>query len=205
MCRALALTTLLVCAAPAAARAQAGNNSVQGFGGLTFRTSSVLAQTSTAPNLGGVVAIGITPNIQAVGEVGRLSNVQPSVYDLLEFTPVEFGLSAWYYEGGVRFIASPRLAVRPYAEATAGIARLHASLSGIGDRFDPFVNAALNFVESNEPLLGGGVGILLERGALSVDVGYRYKKITAGGFASTINSGNPYQINEARLGIGVRF
>jgi hypothetical protein len=162
---------------PAAARAQVGNSSVQGFGGLTFGTSSFLPKTETAPTLGGVVAVGLTPNIQAIGEIGRMSNIEPSLYDLLEFTPVEFNLSAWYWEGGVRFIASPR-AVRPYAEATAGIARMRQPF-GLGDRFDPFVNAALQFANTNEPVLGGGVGVILEHGPLSIDVGYRYKKIGA--------------------------
>jgi hypothetical protein len=55
------------------------------------------------------------------------------------------------------------MAVRPYAQATAGIARMHASLSGLGDRFDPFLNAALQFMNTNEPVLGGGVGVLLEQ------------------------------------------
>jgi hypothetical protein len=204
MRRAITFAIALLCAAPVTARAQTGRTSVQGFGGLTFGTSSILSRTSTAPTLGGVVTTSLTPNIHVVGEMGRLSDIEPSLYDLLELTPVEFGLSAWYWEGGVRFIASPR-AVRPYAEATAGMARMKASLSGFSGRIDPFVNAALVFLNRNEPLLGGGVGMLLEHGALTVDVGYRYKKIAAGGIASTINSGDPYQINEARFGVGIRF
>ena len=205
MRRALALAIVLLVVVPAAARAQVGNSSVQGFGGLTFGTSSFLPKTETAPTLGGVVAVGLTSNIQAIGEIGRMSNIEPSLYDVLEFTPVEFNLLAWYWEGGVRFVASPQMAVRPYAQATAGIARMHASLSGIGERFDPFANAALQFMNTNEPVLGAGVGVLLEHGPLSVDIGYRYKKITAGGIPSYINAGDAYQIHEARFGIGVRF
>jgi opacity protein-like surface antigen len=105
----------------------------------------------------------------------------------------------------VRFVASPNHAVRPYAEATAGFAKMKASLTGFGDRIDPFVNASLQFLNRNEPLLGGGAGILIEHGPLSVDLGYRYKKITAGGLASYVNAGDAYQINEARIGIGFRF
>src|SRR5262245_14199889 len=74
MRRALALATVLVVVAPAAARAQTGNSSVQGFGGMTFGTSSFLPKTSAAPTLGGVVAVGLTDNIQAIGEIGRMSN-----------------------------------------------------------------------------------------------------------------------------------
>ena len=205
MRRAITLATVLLCAAPAAAQTQTFRSSVQGFGGLTFGTSSILGTASGAPALGGVVTTALTPNVHIVGEIGRLSDIQPSLYDLLELTPVEFRLSAWYYEGGVRFVASPRSAVRPYAEATAGIARMKAGLTGFGGRVDPFVNAALLFLNRNEPLLGGGAGVLLEHGPLTVDVGYRYKKITAGGIASYINAGDAYQINEARVGIGVRF
>jgi opacity protein-like surface antigen len=54
-------------------------------------------------------------------------------------------------------------------------------------------------------LLGIGAGVLLEHGRLGLDVGYRYKKITATGVASALNAGNAYQVNEARIGLGVRF
>jgi hypothetical protein len=172
---------------------------------MTFGTSSILGTSTGAPALGGVFTTALTDNVHVVGEMGRLSDIQPSLYDLLELTPAEFKLSAWYWEGGVRFVASPNHAVRPYAEATAGVARMRAGLTGFGDRVDPFINSALVFLNRNEPLLGGGAGVLLEHGPLSVDIGYRYKKITAGGVASYINAGDAYQINEMRLGIGVRF
>lgn len=205
MRRAITLATVLLCAAPLAAQAQTARSSVQGFGGMTFGTSSILGTTTGAPALGGVFTTALSPNVHVVGEIGRLTEIQPSLYDLLELSPVEFNLSAWYWEGGVRFVASPNLAVRPYGEATAGFASMRASLSGFGDRIDPLVNASLQFLNRNEPLLGLGTGILIEHGALSVDLGYRYKKITAGGLASYVNAGDAYQINEARIGIGVRF
>ena len=93
----------------------------------------------------------------------------------------------------------------PLFQMPAGFAKMKASLTGFGDRIDPFVNASLQFLNRNEPLLGVGTGILIEHGALSVDLGYRYKKITAGGLASYVNAGDAYQINEMRFGIGVRF
>jgi len=46
-----------------------------------------------------------------------------------------------------------------WVEATAGMARMKAGLSGFGERVDPFVNAALVFLNRNEPLLGGGGGL----------------------------------------------
>jgi opacity protein-like surface antigen len=196
---------MLLCTLPAAARAQSANTSVQGFGGLTFGMSSTLGRTSTATALGGIVAAGLTPNIQIVGEVGRLSDIRPPLFDLLDFTPVNLRVSAWYGEGGVRFIASPRSAVRPYAEATAGFARLSTGLSGFGGRTDAMIRTGLAFLDRTEPLLGVGAGVLLEHGRLALDVGYRYKKITATGVASALNAGNAYQVNEARIGLGVRF
>jgi hypothetical protein len=205
MRRVLIVSAMLLCGVPAVARAQSANTSIQGFGGLTFGTSSVLGRTSTASSLGGIVAAGLTPNMQIVGEGGRLSDIKPPIFDLLGFTPVNLRVSAWYGDGGVRFIASPRSAFRPYAEATAGMARLSTGLSGLGGRTDALIDAGLAFLNRSEPLLGIGGGVLLGGGPLSLDVGYRYKKIIATGVASALNAGNPYQVNEVRIGIGVRF
>ena len=89
--------TLIALAVPSAARAQDGNTSVQGFGGVTFGTSSVLG-TSTASTFGGSIAAGLSPNVQIVGEVGRLSDIKPPLLELLDFTPFNLRVSAWYGE-----------------------------------------------------------------------------------------------------------
>ena len=196
--------TLIVLTVPSAARAQDGNTSVQGFGGLTFGTSSVLG-TSTASTFGGNIAAGLTPNIQIVGEVGRLSDIKPPLLDLLDFTPFDLRVSAWYGEAGVRFIASPHSNVRPYAEATAGMARLNTGLSGFGGRTDAVLDAGLGFLNRTEPLLGVGGGIVLQGGPIALDIGYRYKKIMATGVASALNARNDYQVNQVRIGLGIRF
>jgi len=200
----LILTAVLLCVVPVVAAAQSTDTSVQGFGGLTFGTTSVLGRSSTASALGGVVAAGLTPNLQAVGEVGRLSDIKPPLLNLLDFTPVNLRVSAWYGQGGVRFIASPH-AVRPYVEATAGLARLSTGLSGFGGQTGVLIDTGLAFLNRTEPLLGVGGGLLLEHGPLAFDLGYRYKKIMATGVASALNAGNSYQVNEARIGFGVRF
>jgi hypothetical protein len=192
------------CAAPGVAHAQSANTSVQGFGGLTFGSSSFVG-TSTATTFGGSIAAGLTPNIQIIGEAGRMSDIKPPVLDLLSFTPVDLHVRAWYGEGGVRFIASPDARVRPYAEATAGVARLSASLSGFGGRTDAVLDTALAFLNRTEPMLGAGGGVVLQGGPVSVDIGYRYKKIMATGVASAFNGGSPYQVNQVRIGLGVRF
>lgn len=202
----LVLTVMLgVCTVPATARAQSSNTSIQGFGGLTFGTSSVLGSASTASTFGGAIAAGLTPNIQLIGEVGRMSDIKPPLFTLLDFTPVDMRLSAWYGEGGVRFIASPHSAVRPYGEATAGMARLRTGLSGFGSRADAVIDTGLAFLNRTEPMLGAGGGVVFQGGPLAVDVGYRYKKIMASGVASALNGGSPYQVNEVRIGLGIRF
>jgi hypothetical protein len=196
---------LAVCAIPGVAHAQSAKTSVQGFGGFTFGTSSIIGTRSGGPTFGGAVTGDLTPNIQIVGEAGRLSDIKPPLLSLLEFTPVNLRVSAWYGECGVRLIASPHSAVRPYAEATAGFARLSTGLSGFGSRTDSVIAAGLGFLNRTEPLLGAGGGVLLQGGPLALDVGYRYKKIVATGVASALNAGRAYQVNEVRIGLGIRF
>ena len=205
MRRVLILSAALLYAWPATTLAQGGNLSVQGFGGLTFGTSLILGGASTAPTLGGSVAAGLTPNIQILGEAGRMSDIRPPLFDLLDFTPVNLRVSAWYGEGGVRFIGSPQSAVRPYAEATAGFARLSTGLSGFGGGTDSVVNAGLAFLNRTEPMLGVGGGVQLGRGPIALDVGYRYRRIMASDVASALNAGDAYRVNEARIGLAFRF
>ena len=190
---------------PATARAQGSNRSLQGFGGVTFGTSSVLGGASMASTFGGTLVAGIAPNIQIIGEVGRMSDIKPPLFDLLDFTPVDLRVSAWYGEGGIRFIASPRSAIRPYGEASAGFARLSTGLSGFSSRTDTIINTGLSFLNRTEPMFGAGAGIVLQGGPLSVDIGYRYKKIMASGAASVLNGGSDYRVNDVRVGVGISF
>lgn len=190
---------------PAAAHAQSGNNDIQGFGGITVGTSTF--GSAASPTFGGRVGVGLTDHIQLVGEAGRLADISSPLFDLLDFTDVGVRVSAFYGEGGVRFIASPHSAVRPYAEATAGFARLNAGVSGLGGTGGAIVNTALNVLNRTQPMLGAGAGVVLQGGPLSVDFGYRYKKISAGDALSTIlSAGNDgYQINQVRVGVGFRW
>jgi hypothetical protein len=198
------LAIVAACALPSTARAQSTNRSIQGFGGITFNTSSLLG-TSTAPTFGGTVIGGLTDNIQIVGEVGRMSDIKPPLLDLLDFTPVDLHVSAWYGQGGVRVIASPHSAIRPYGEATAGFARLSTGLSGFSGRTDAIFDAGLAFLNKTEPMLGAGGGVVLQGGPLALDIGYRYKKIMSSGVASAINGGSPYHVNDVRIGLGISF
>lgn len=189
---------------PAAAHAQSGNNDIQGFGGLTVGTSTF--GSAASPTFGGRIGVGLTDHIQLVGEAGRLADISSPLFDLLDFTNVGVRVSAFYGEGGVRFIASPHSAVRPYAEATAGFARLNAGVSGLGGTTGAVVNTALNVLNRTQPMLGAGAGVVLQGGPVSVDFGYRYKQISSGdAITSALNAGQPYKVNQVRVGVGFRF
>jgi hypothetical protein len=202
----IAAGVLVVCSVAATARAQTTNRAIQGFGGNTFSTSSTtfVGGTSTAPTFGGTVVAGLLPNMQVVGEFGRMSDIKPPLFDLLDFTPVGLHVTAWYGEGGVRWIASPHASIRPYGEATAGWARLNTDLSGLGGRTYEAIEEGLGFLNRTDPLLGVGGGVVFQSGPLSLDVGYRYKKILASGVAGALNGGD-YHVNDVRVGVGFSF
>lgn len=193
---ALAIVLFLSPAADAQTRSQ-----LEGFGGFTF------GDTAAASTFGGNVAFGLTENIQIIGEAGRLSDIKPSLLDtVLDFTPLDLRVSAWYGEGGVRFIASPRSPVRPYAEATAGFARMRTGVNGFGGAADAVIDTALSFLDRTEPLLGVGGGVIVQGGPVVLDVGYRYKRIMAdGSLQSLLNGSDAFDVSQARVGVGVRF
>ncbi len=134
-----------------------------------------------------------------------MSDIKPPILELLDFTPIDLRVRAWYGEGGVRFIASPHSAVRPYAEATAGFARLSTGVAGFGARPDAIIDTSLALLNRTEPLLGVGGGVMLQGGPLTVDVGYRYKKIRSSGPSGFLNAGQDYQVNQVRVGLGLRW
>ena len=175
------------------------NAMAQGFGGLTFGSAN-------SATFGGNIAVALTDNIHLVGEAGYLRDIKPSLLQtVLDLTPYDLRVSAFYGEGGVRFVASPRSAVSPYAEATAGIARLSAGVSGLGST-GVLVDTALGFFNQTQPLLGVGAGVLLQGGPMVVDLGYRYKKIPSGNsLASVINGGTDFNVSQVRAAVGVRF
>jgi opacity protein-like surface antigen len=194
----LPAVALAVLALPSSALAQ-GRGQLGAFGGLTF------GQTTSATTFGGNFSVPLASGVEVVAEAGRLEDVMPStIGTLLDFTPVDLRLGAWYGEAGVRFVGSHGGAVMPYAEATAGFARMHTGFAGAGSA-DPFVRTALRFFDRTEPLLGAGAGVILRGGPLTLDVGYRYKKILASDSLQSVLSGGDISVNQARIGIGVRF
>jgi hypothetical protein len=188
----------LVSLVPSMAYAQRGQ--IQGFGGLTF------GDVTSSSTFGGGFAAPLTDNIEIIGEGGRMTDVMPSLIGtIVDFAPVDFRVSAWYGEAGVRWIGSPYRAVRPYGEATAGFARLTGGFNGAGDGVDEIVNRALGFVSRTEPLLGVGGGVLLQGGPVFLDLGYRYKKILARDSLQSLLTGGDVSVNQVRVGVGVRF
>jgi opacity protein-like surface antigen len=65
---------------------------------------------------------------------------------------------------------------------------------------------ALDLVNTTRPVLGVGGGVEIHGGPVSFDVGYRYKKISAGNVVvSALNAEKDFQINQVRIGVGLRF
>lgn len=194
----IAAGALAIALLPAAATAQ--HSQFQGFGGLTF------GDVTNSSTFGGNIAVPLSDNLQIIGEGGRMTDVMPSLLDtIIDFTPVDVRVSAWYGEGGLRFIASPGRAVRPYVETTAGFARLTTGFTGAGSTADAITNTALRFFGRTEPLLGAGGGVVVQGGPVFLDFGYRYKKILAGDSLQGLLTGGDVNVNQLRVGAGVRF
>ena len=196
-----ALPALVVAALSLASGAAAqGRSQVGAFGGYTF------GNTTAATTFGGNLRTPLASGMEIVGEVGRLDDVMPSMLGtLIDFTPVDVRLSAWYGEAGVRFMPPGHGPVTPYAEATAGFARMHTGVDGAGAA-DPYVNTALRFLDRTEPLLGVGAGIAFTGGPVTLDLGYRYKRILASdALQSLLVAGDAIDVSQLRLGVGFRF
>jgi opacity protein-like surface antigen len=186
---------------PVSARAQ-GAGAIGGFGGV-----SIGASTSPTPDLGGTLSFRLTPGVEVLAEAGRVGNVVPPLTDAL-FAATNSGIraSALYAEGGVRFKFAPLSAVTPYAEATAGIARLDVSSSRLGPLAGAAVSAALAFVGTTGPVAGAGGGVLVNAGPLVFDVGYRYKQFfPPAPFEMVLGLGQSLRSHQVRAGVGVRF
>jgi outer membrane protein with beta-barrel domain len=200
----ISVVTAAVCTAlslAGTASAQSRGGSFQGFGGTTF------GSTATAPTFGAGVALPVGDHVQVVGEAGRLTDIKaPILDDLLDPTSFDVGMSAWYAEGGLRFTGSRHSAVRPYVEATAGVARLKPGVTADG-WLGAFTNTGLAFFGSTEPLVGAGAGVMFQAGPLALDLGYRYKRILAdGAISSAFSLGNDgFDVSQVRVGVGVRF
>ena len=201
--RTLPLTAVFVATlfVTSAALAKEHRSSVQGFGVL-----GVGSMTTTNANFGGLVTGSLTRNVQIVGEAGRIDNILPSTTQtLISLSPVGFGISAWYGEGGVR-VTGGSSGVRPYAETLAGIARLHPEVSGIGSGLPSVIaDVGLRFLDRTSPVATVGGGVTFEGGAFVADIGYRHRRVFSDSWMDALALGGSLSTNELRLGIGVRF
>jgi opacity protein-like surface antigen len=201
---AAALAVMAIVLGPARAFAQ---TSLAGFGALPIDHLSSIGDSGVPLDFGGGVSFEIVPGVQVLGEFGRLGNVMPRFVETgLAFTRIDLTTSAFYGEGGVRLLAAPRSAVSPYVEGTAGVAHLRFGARGLGSTTDALIRAALNLVDTRDPMFGAGGGVLMRAGPLQVDLGYRYKKIVANSvLSSVLGLGQDLQSHQVRFGAGVRF
>ena len=201
---AAALAVVSVVIAPSPSSAQV---SIDGFGGVQMDRLAALGDSGFPVDFGGRVSVDVVPAVQVFGEFGRIGNVMPSLLETgLAFTSLDLTASAFYGEGGVRLLAAPRSAVSPYVEGTAGIAHLRLGARGLGSTTDAIIRAALNLVDTRDPVFGAGGGVLMRAGPLNVDVGYRFKRIVSNSTLSSILSvGQELQSHQIRFGAGVRF
>jgi len=189
-------------AVPRTALAQ-GNAALGAFGGVTLNGFE-----NHRPSLGGTITFELTPGIQAIGEIGNIGNVLPLLPDAV-FSATQSGLraSAFYGEGGVRFVSPRRTQhVTPYAEATAGIARLSVT----NTYFNAYENAAaslgLAYAGRTAPMAGLGAGVLVRTGPVVIDFGYRYKQLFPNETVQAVlGFGEPLRTHQLRIGIGFRF
>jgi hypothetical protein len=186
---------------PAAAAAQ-GHSSIEGFGGFGLTTLQ-----SHRPSLGGAVTFDVTPNVQVIGEAGRLGNVLPTLSsNVFDLTRSGLRVSAFYVNGGARFLAAPSSRVTPYGEVTAGVARIDVNSTQFGALGNLATSLALGFVGRTSPMAGVGGGVLVRGGPVVFDLGYRYKQLFADDLLqAALGFGRPLGAPEVRAGIGVRF
>ena len=201
---AAALAVVSVAVVPSGSSAQ---TSIDGFGAVPIDHLSSLNDSGFPVDFGGRVSFTVVPAVQVFGEFGRIGNVMPSLLETgLAFTRVDLRASAFYGEGGVRLLAAPHSGVSPYVEGTAGIAHLDLGTRGLGSTTDAVIRAALNFVDTRDPMVGAGGGVLMRTGPLNIDVGYRYKRIiTNSALSSVLSVGQQMQSHQVRFGAGVRF
>lgn len=199
-----AVMAVLSLAVPAHSFAQ---TSLDGFGALPMTQLSSFGDSGVPFDFGGRVGFDVAPGLQVMGEFGRLGNVMPEFVDAgLALTRADLKVSAFYGEGGIRLLAAPRSGVSPYVEGSAGVAHLRFGINGLGSATDAIVRAALNIVDTRDPMVGAGGGILLQGGPLRIDLGYRYKRILADSTVSTfLSAGQQLDAHQVRFGVGVRF
>src|SRR5262245_48948247 len=158
---------VMVCLlAPTAAAAQE-KGTIEGFGGLSLNA----LPSQSPPSIGGMATFSLTPNIQVVGEGGRLGNVLPTMStSVFSAAQLDLRASALYAEGGVRLTLAPYSAVTPYGEAIAGVARLDITSGRLSLAQNALTGLALGLAGRTMPIAGLGGGLQVRGGPMLFDV-----------------------------------
>jgi len=198
----LAFLLVALSVLPIPAFAQGNQSFIQGFGGLRLATAPTVT-----PTVGATLGVGLTPYIQAVGEIGHIHDVMPSMSEtLLTLSPVSIRRSALYGEGGIRLTSGSVGHVGVYGETLYGAARLNTTVSGLGSaRTDAITNFALRFVNTTSPVGALGTGVILQGGPVVATIGYRYTRFFSDNMLDTLLSTGHSDVNEARVSFGFRF
>jgi opacity protein-like surface antigen len=194
---AILIATLLVTSTASAQEARA---SVQGFGGLGMGSF-----TTPNANFGGAITADLTPNVQVIGEAGRLRNILPSTTQtLFDLSPIGVSASAFYAQGGIRLTSGSGV-LRPYGEASGGIARLTPHVTGLDGLPGALTNVGLAFLNRTAPIGTLGGGVTLHAGNFVADAGYRHHRVFSDSWMQALALGGNLSTNEVRFGVGVRF
>lgn len=205
MVRTVAILVVLVGTAGPAFAQSTPAAFVRGFGGLTF-------MSEPAQVFGAGVGFRIHPNVDVIGELGRLTNVLPrelqrDLDDAAHAIGTLYGgplaidgkAPGVYGFGGLRVGRRIPSRATVFAEVGAGIARGTSDISARAGTTDVSrqVVAALGIDDSETRGLvavGGGVAIPLT-GHLAVDFSYRYMRIFT----------DDPRINTATMALGLRW
>jgi hypothetical protein len=189
----------------------AAQTSLDGFGSVSLSnqfTATTAGDADRFPvDLGGRVSFEFVPGVEGFGEFGRIGNVLSETVTLpLTLLGNNVRMSAFYGEGGVRLLALPRSRVSPYAEGSFGVAHLTLDVKGFNSTAGAILQTALNYVDTRDPVVGFGSGLLLRGGPVHFDLGYRYKRILADSPLSSLTSlDRGLRTHQIRFGMGVRF
>jgi hypothetical protein len=180
-----ALAIVMLTAASASAQ---DRGYVHGTGGVTF-----MSEVSSV--FGGEAGFHVSRNLIVFGQAGRMLNVLPrdvqediddAVQVLESFTgrPWQFeaAVRATYAGGGVRYALPLGTRIRPYVAGSIGIVNYAGSLREreLGDVLDQAVSLGVvesDEVEGNEIAYEVGGGVLIPRGRLQFDAGYRLMNV----------------------------
>jgi hypothetical protein len=165
---------------------------------MTFGTAEM------APIFGGGISVNVAPNVQIVGEIGRMNNVLPNelqdqLDEMVEFLEsltrvpitIDVEVPAFYATGGARFLIPTVGRARPYVEAQGGVARitldLEATAAGI-DISDEVLEEVGDDSETKFMLsLAGGIAIQMVE-TVDLELGYRYGRIFTDDPALNVNA-----------------